>query len=154
MDNRAFKISLAFLNISKTPQETEEFFSDIDLKKHTQNYLKRYYPTFIQAYIRNLDTNTLISLMYFLVKQFNVSTVPQENLAKLITPLRNKILNSIMETAFLDSGSLTETIMQYFKENPTKSEDDVSDYIQQLLTSIKNNTKRSLPKLNRLYTQL
>jgi len=158
MDNRAFKVSLAFLNIAQTPPVVEEtkgeLLSEDEIKKLTQNALKTYYPTFIQSYIRNLDVNTLLTLMYFLVKQFNSSTIPQENLAKLITPLKMKILSYIAETAMLDKGSLLETVTTYFKENPTALEEDVEKYVQQLLTSIKINTKRALPKVNRLYTQI
>lgn len=155
MDNRAFRVSLAYVNaMVEDPQQEDKNapFDEKKVRELSQDALESFYPTFIHAYLRNMDINQIISSMYFLTQQFG-NTAPQDSLEKALTPLKNKILNSIGDAAMLDRGSLLDKITGYFKENPTSSEEEISQYVQKELGVIKNNLKRTVPKLERITEQ-
>ena len=152
MDDRAFRISLAHLTAMAEPKENTGTLDEAQVKKLIQDALKSYYPTYIHSFLRNLDINQIISLMFFTVHQFG-ETAPSESLLKILNPLKIKILNAIGDSAMLAEGSLLEKIMTYFKENPTNSEDEIDQYVQKVLGEIKINLKRTVPKLERILSQ-
>lgn len=157
MDERAFRISLASLVESKTETESEEKNREVldeqRIKELAQDALKSYYPTFLHSHLRNLNINELISLMFIIVSQFGKSE-PQKLLNQTLTPLKTKILNNIGDAALLEKGSLLDKVCDYFRENPPDTTSDVETYVKQMLTKIRNNTKRSVPKLERVVTQI
>jgi hypothetical protein len=155
MDDRAFRISLAYVNAMVEPNREDDKKEPLDEKKIrelSRSALESYYPTFIQSYLRNLDITEIISLMFFITNQFG-ETAPQESLEKALTPLKVKILNSIGDSAMLEKGSLLDKVTAYFKENPPEAKNDIDSYVQQILGQIKNNTKRTVPKLERIISQ-
>lgn len=155
MDSRAFGVSLAYVNaMVDDPQQEDNNapFDEKTVRELSQNALESFYPTFIQSYLRNLDINQILTSMYFITKQFG-DTAPQDSLEKVLTPFKIKILNAIGDAAMLEKGSLLDKITGYFKENPTSSEEDISGYVQKELGVIKNNLKRTAPKLERIIDQ-
>lgn len=152
MDDRAFKVSLASVYAMVDPNQddtTKEPFDQKKVRDLTQSALKSYYPTFLHTYLRNLDITQIIALMFFVTRQFG-ETAPQESLEKALIPYKLKILNAIGDSALLDKGSLLDRITAYFAENPPEVESDIDQYVQQQLGEIKQNTKRTVPKLERI----
>lgn len=147
MNDRAFRVSLSYVT-----DQTEENLDSNKIKELAKEALSSYYPTFLHTYLRSLDITEIISLMFFVTKQFG-DKEPQDFLEKALLPVKVKILNAIGDSALLEKGSLLDKVTAYFNENPPKQEDDIDQYVQHLLNEIKNNTKRTGPKMDRIITQ-
>jgi hypothetical protein len=153
MDDRAFRVSIAHINaMVETKTDKDGPLDEARVKEVAQNALKSYYPTFLHTYLRNLEVTDIITLMFFITKQFG-ATEPLSSLKKTLTPFKIKILNAIGDAAMLDKGSLLDKTTTYFRENPADSESDIEQYVQRILSEIKNNTKRTAPKLERIVSQ-
>lgn len=153
MDERAFRVSIAHVNaMVETETNKDKPLDEARVKEIAQDALKSYYPTFLHTYLRNLEVTDIITLMFFVTKQFG-DTEPQSSLKKTLTPFKIKILNAIGDAAMLEKGSLLDKTTNYFRENPADSESDIEQYVQKTLTEIKNNTKRTAPKLERIISQ-
>lgn len=153
MDPRAYRVANIYIESVRTSQtETTErdvqlpILDETKLKGVIDESLLTYYRSYIEQWLRNLSFEELLVLSNYVVDQFNESKEDQKALIEELSNLKNRFLRSIREVALSPNNSITDTILTYFKSNPTSDEDAVEEYVKKFLIDIKNRTKRQVKK--------
>jgi hypothetical protein len=142
MKSRAERVVFSYLKISQTENTEVEVFNEKEVQDTISEALDSFYPTYINSKLRNLSMEDLLKSSTSLVKNFG--NLSEDLYYKSISGLKNKILNSIGDSALSDQGSLKTKYLNHFKLNPTNNVQDIEDYIKKDLSDIVKDTQRDI----------
>lgn len=144
MSKRSLRVAYTYVNqrVAQTEQPSSEnqIFDDNTLKKITQEVVEESFKRDFLNYLDG-DLGYIIKMMYFIVKQFNNSDFPEKKLDSLNQSLKNRLIKNIQEVGLEDKGSISETIYNNFKLNPTSSREDIEEYTKEFYREILKNIK-------------
>lgn len=144
MNSRASRVVETYLK--NVNAQTEQFLSDVDLKKTIQEALNNNYDPFFENRIRQDDIKSLVKKLYLLVSQFNQTDSPEKMLDTELQVYKNKFLNIISSIAKSQKNSIQDTLFEYFKKNPTSSTEEIESYVQDFLRKIVIDVDRYIVK--------
>jgi hypothetical protein len=144
MPKRSLRVAYSYLNqrVAQTEQPSSEpqIFDDNNLKKITQEVVEESFRRDFLNYLDG-DLNYILKMMYFIVQQFNNSDFPKKKLDSLNQSLKNRLIKNIEEVGLQEKDSISETVYDNFKLNPTNSQEDIEEYTKNFYREILKNIK-------------
>lgn len=157
MNDRVFRIAL--IHLSQTPEidttNTENLnISDKDIIRITEDALNLHFNPIITITLKRIQsTPDLFALSKYVVKQYHISGEVENKLDEAIKvrPLnRNTLLKEVETLAYDRNNSIKQTMLDYFRENPTTEEDEIKNHVKTFLIKIRDNIKANMTKMRRL----
>ena len=154
MNEKLFKIALEHIAQTPTPPEedvvTDAILTDLQIKDEVDAALKMYYKTRVDSLLKRLTPSELSTIGERVVEAFKPGLGAQLESVLGGTPLnRIRLLSKIEEMAYLDTGSIKDTVISKFKENPTKDPQDVRTFVEEFLGKIQKFIESDKRRLRR-----
>ena len=154
MNNSIFRIALMHLSQPLPPEEdemTNTNLTDEQIKKEADTAIKANYISKIKNKLFGLIPSDLSTIGTKVVEAFKPG-LGAEFEKRLITRPLNKMnfLNEIERLAYLEEGSLKDTVVLKFKDNPTQDPKDIRIYVAGFLDNIKKLITKEIQFLKRV----
>ena len=154
MDNKLFKIALTYIAQTPVPPEedteSDKNLTDVQIKEEVDAALKMYYRTRIGSRLKNLTPSELNTIGKRVVESYKPGLGAQLESILGGSPLnRTRLLGKIEEMAYLDKGSIKDTVIAKFADNPTKDPQDVRTFVEEFLGRIQKLIESDKRRLRR-----
>jgi hypothetical protein len=137
MCKRALRVASLYLE-AQTEQEVlqEKALNDKQIEEAALDALNTLYPSLINNWLRNNSVEEITSIMFPLVQNFGYKST-KNILEKELNNTKSILLKAIEQVAKSENNSIKNRVIDHFRFNPAKQEQDVFDFVRKLLNDSK-----------------